>query len=124
MLITLASRFQRLSWKYAAMAYATTLKNVGVVYQTMYLVATAMGLAPCALGGGNADRFAAAAGAEYCAESSVGEFLLGSKAPGRALSPLRARSGALQLRPSVVSAMHPADRATSDPGPHGFEQVA
>ena len=81
-LITLASRFQRLSWKYAAMAYATTLKNVGVLYQTMYLVATAMGLAPCALGGGNADRFAAAAGTEYYAESSVGEFLLGSRPPG------------------------------------------
>src|SRR5262249_31393390 len=77
-LITLASRFQRLSWKYAAMAYATTLKNVGVLYQTMYLVATAMGLAPCALGGGNADLFAAAAGTDYCAESSVGEFMLGS----------------------------------------------
>jgi oxazoline/thiazoline dehydrogenase len=77
-LITLASRFQRLSWKYGSIAYATTLKNVGVLYQTMYLVATAMGLAPCALGGGDADLFAAAAGTDYYAESSVGEFLLGS----------------------------------------------
>ena len=47
-LITLASRFQRLSWKHDAIAYAATLKNVGVLYQTMYLVATAMGLAPAA----------------------------------------------------------------------------
>jgi SagB-type dehydrogenase family enzyme len=77
-LITVASRFQRLSWKYAGMAYATTLKNVGVLYQTMYLVATAMGLAACALGAGDADLFAAAAGTDYYAESSVGEFLLGS----------------------------------------------
>ena len=77
-LLTLSSRFGRLSWKYAGMAYATTLKNVGVLYQTMYLVATAMGLAPCALGGGDADLFAAAAGTDYYAESSVGEFLLGS----------------------------------------------
>jgi len=77
-LIILASRFQRLSWKYTAIAYATTLKNVGVLYQTMYLVATAMGLAPCALGGGDADLFAVAAGSDYYAESSVGEFLLGS----------------------------------------------
>ena len=83
MLITLASRFQRLSWKYAAIAYAATLKNVGVLYQTMYLVATAMGLAPCALGAGNADLFAAAAGTDYYAESSVGEFMLGSAPPGR-----------------------------------------
>jgi SagB-type dehydrogenase family enzyme len=81
-LITLASRFQRLSWKYAAMAYATTLKNVGVLYQTMYLAATAMGLAPCALGGGNADLFARAAGTDYYAESSVGEFMLGSAPTG------------------------------------------
>jgi oxazoline/thiazoline dehydrogenase len=77
-LITLASRFQRLSWKYRSMAYATTLKNVGVLYQTMYLVATAMGLAPCGLGGGNSDLFARAAGTDYFAESSVGEFLLGT----------------------------------------------
>ena len=45
MLITIAARFQRVSWKYAAMAYVTILKHVGVVYQTMYLVATARGLA-------------------------------------------------------------------------------
>jgi SagB-type dehydrogenase family enzyme len=77
-LITLTSRFQRLSWKYRSIAYATTLKNVGVLYQTMYLVATAMGLAPCALGGGNAALFAEAIGTDYCAESSVGEFALGS----------------------------------------------
>jgi SagB-type dehydrogenase family enzyme len=82
-LITLASRFQRLSWKYRSMAYATTLKNVGVLYQTMYLVATAMGLAPCALGGGNSDLFAQAAETDYYAETSVGDFLLGS-APAEA----------------------------------------
>jgi SagB-type dehydrogenase family enzyme len=60
------------------MAYATTLKNGGVLSQTMYLVATAMGFAPCALGGGNSDVFAEAAGTDYYAESSVGEFVLGS----------------------------------------------
>jgi hypothetical protein len=41
-----------------------------------------MGLAPCALGGGNADAFALAAGLDYYAESSVGEFLVGSVAGG------------------------------------------
>lgn len=78
-LITIASRFQRLSWKYQSMAYAITLKNAGVLYQTMYLVATAMGLAPCGLGGGDADLFARAAGTDYYAETSVGEFMLGSR---------------------------------------------
>jgi SagB-type dehydrogenase family enzyme len=57
------------------------LKHVGVLYQTMYLTATAMGLAPCAIGGGDADRFAWAAGTDYYAETSVGEFLLGNPLP-------------------------------------------
>jgi oxazoline/thiazoline dehydrogenase len=77
-LITFAARFQRVSWKYQSMAYAVILKNVGVLYQQMYLVATAMTLAPCALGGGNSDRFAEAAGLDYYAETSVGEFVLSS----------------------------------------------
>ena len=77
--LILASRFPRLAWKYASLAYALTLKHVGVVYQTMYLAATAMGLAPCALGGGDSDLFARAAGVDYYDETSVGEFLLGSK---------------------------------------------
>jgi SagB-type dehydrogenase family enzyme len=78
-LITFASRFQRMAWKYSAMAYSATLKNVGALYQTMYLVATAMGLAPCALGNGDSDLFAAAAGTSYYEETSVGEFMLGSR---------------------------------------------
>jgi SagB-type dehydrogenase family enzyme len=78
-LLIVAARFQRLAWKYASMAYAVMLKHVGVLFQTMYLAATAMNLAPCGIGGGNADRFARAAGTDYYAETSVGEFLLGSK---------------------------------------------
>jgi SagB-type dehydrogenase family enzyme len=81
-LLILAARFPRVSWKYSALAYALILKHVGVVYQTMYLTATAMGLAPCAVGVGNADVFARAAGTDYYAETSVGEFLLGSNSPG------------------------------------------
>lgn len=77
-LIVLAARFQRVAWKYESMAYAMILKHVGVLYQTMYLVATAMGLASCALGGGDADLFTTAAETEYYAETSVGEFILGS----------------------------------------------
>jgi SagB-type dehydrogenase family enzyme len=78
-LIVLTSRHQRIAWKYETIAYALTLKHVGVVYQSMYLAATAMNLAPCALGGGDSDLFAKAAGIDYYAESSVGEFLLGSR---------------------------------------------
>jgi SagB-type dehydrogenase family enzyme len=78
-LLIISARFQRVMWKYAAMAYALILKNVGVLYQTMYLAATAMGLAPCAIGCGDAELFAQAAGTDYYEESSVGEFLLGTK---------------------------------------------
>lgn len=79
LVVVLAARIRRLTWKYASIAYALTLKHVGVVYQTMYLVATAMNLAPCALGGGDADLFARLAEADYYEQSSVGEFLLGSR---------------------------------------------
>jgi len=76
-LLTITSRFGRLSWKYSSIAYACTLKHVGVLYQTMYLVATAMGLAPCALGSGNPDDAARAFGLDWTEESSVGDFLIG-----------------------------------------------
>jgi SagB-type dehydrogenase family enzyme len=78
-LILIAARFQRVSWKYSTMAYAAILKNVGVIFQTMYLVATAMGLSPCAIGSGDSDRLSRLAGTSVHAEASVGEFLLGTR---------------------------------------------
>jgi len=78
-LLTIAARFGRVFWKYESMGYALVLKDVGVLYQSMYLVAEAMGLGACALGAGNADLFAAAAGVDYYAESSVGELVIGSR---------------------------------------------
>ncbi|MEU8550498.1 SagB family peptide dehydrogenase [Streptomyces roseoverticillatus] len=77
-LITMCSRFQRLSWKYRGIAYAVSLKHSGVLYQTMYLVATAMGLAPCGLGSGDSDLSGRVLGLDYLRESAVGEFMLGS----------------------------------------------
>lgn len=79
-LVVVAARVARIAWKYASIAYALVLKDVGVLYDTMYLAATAMGLAPCALGAGSADLFARAAGLDAHDEVSVGEFLLGSRA--------------------------------------------
>ena len=80
--LVLTARFRRLSWKYEGNAYALLLQEVGVVYESMYLVATAMDLAPCAVGGGDAARFAAVIGTDPLEEASVGAFVLGS-APGR-----------------------------------------
>jgi SagB-type dehydrogenase family enzyme len=80
-LIVITARFGRVMWKYQSMAYALTLKNVGVLFSVMYGVATAMRLAPCALGGGDTHLFSQAAGLDELNEGSVGEFLLGSAAP-------------------------------------------
>jgi len=80
--IVVTARFGRTMWKYESIAYALILKDVGVLYQTMYLVATAMGLSACGIGGGDSDAFSEAAGLDYFTESSVGELLLGSR-PGR-----------------------------------------
>ncbi|WP_445243687.1 MULTISPECIES: SagB/ThcOx family dehydrogenase [unclassified Microcoleus] len=78
-LIVITARFQRLAWKYESIAYALMLKHVGALYQTMYLVATAMNLAPCGIGSGDSELFAQAVGCNYYAETSVGEFVLGSR---------------------------------------------
>ncbi|MEO3820960.1 SagB family peptide dehydrogenase [Plantactinospora sp. B24E8] len=77
-LILMGARFARLSWKYENMAYATTLKNVGVLYESMYLTAAAMGLACCAVGNSDSGLFAQATGLRVEEESSVGELTLGS----------------------------------------------
>jgi oxazoline/thiazoline dehydrogenase len=75
----MAARFARLSWKYEGIAYGTTLKNTGVLYEAMYLAATAMGLAPCGIGGGESAVFSEAIGVNPMIESSVGEFMLGTR---------------------------------------------
>lgn len=77
--IVLACRFQRLMWKYESMAYSVILKNVGAIYQTLYMVATAMNLSPCGVGGGSSDEFCKVIGTNYWEETSVGEFVLGSQ---------------------------------------------
>jgi SagB-type dehydrogenase family enzyme len=78
-LLTMTSRFARVAWKYETVAYALTLKHVGILMQTLYLIATSMGLAPCALGSGNADLAARAFKLDWLVESSVGEFAIGSR---------------------------------------------
>jgi len=78
-LLVLTARFERVFWKYSSLAYSLILKDVGVVFQNLYLAAAAMDLAPCAIGAGDSDVFARAIGSDYYAETSVGEFTLGSK---------------------------------------------
>lgn len=76
-LITIAARFGRMSWKYSSIAYALILKDVGVLTQTLYLLATDMGLGGCAIGSVNIDLFAKMTGIEFHIEGPVGQFAIG-----------------------------------------------
>jgi SagB-type dehydrogenase family enzyme len=76
-LITMAARFGRISWKYSSIAYALILKDVGVLMQTLYLMATDIGLGGCAIGSTNIDLFAKMTGLAFHVEGAVGQFALG-----------------------------------------------
>jgi SagB-type dehydrogenase family enzyme len=83
-LITIAARFGRISWKYSSIAYALVLKDVGVLTQTLYLMATDMGLGGCAIGITNIDLFAKMTGVEFHVEGPVGQFAIGRGAKSEA----------------------------------------
>jgi SagB-type dehydrogenase family enzyme len=83
-LITFAARFGRVSWKYSSIAYSLILKDVGVLMQTLYLMATDIGLGGCAIGITNIDLFAKMTGIEFHVEGPVGQFAIGRGAKSRA----------------------------------------
>jgi SagB-type dehydrogenase family enzyme len=78
LLLVLSARFGRTAWVYGRLARRFVLQEVGVLFQSVYLVATAMGLAACALGRGSSTRFAKITGLDPRVEASVGEIMLGS----------------------------------------------
>jgi SagB-type dehydrogenase family enzyme len=80
-LITIAARFDRISWKYSSIAYSLILKDVGVLIQTLYMMATDMGLGGCAIGTNNIDLFAKMTGIEFHIEGPVGQFAIGRGMP-------------------------------------------
>jgi SagB-type dehydrogenase family enzyme len=76
--IVVTSRFERVSSTYQELAYSLVLKEVGALFQTVYLVAADLELAVCALGGGCPDRwFAKLIGARDVVEPVVGELIIG-----------------------------------------------
>ena len=83
-LITIAARFGRVSWKYSSIAFSLILKDAGVLMQTFYLIATDMGLGGCAIGIANLDLFAKMTGIDFHVEGPVGQFALGRAAPSPA----------------------------------------
>jgi len=80
-LLTIAARFDRVAWKYSAIAYSLILKDVGVLVQTLSLAVTEMGLGGCAIGTGNIELFSKLTGLPFHVEGPVGQFALGRAAP-------------------------------------------
>jgi SagB-type dehydrogenase family enzyme len=76
--LVITSRFARQSEIYGQLAYSLVLKEVGCLFQTLYLVGGYLGLATCALGGGTPSGFLARlCNTNELAEPVVGEFMLG-----------------------------------------------
>lgn len=76
--IVITSRYARQGEEYNRLAYSLMLKEVGALFQTLYLAAEALGLAACALGGGMPPGLLA----RLCRtteleEPVVGEFMIG-----------------------------------------------
>lgn len=69
----------RVMWKYSGIALSLIYKDMGCLFQTLYLVATAQGLAPCAIGGGHEFANSRWLGLDPLAETQVGCFLVGAR---------------------------------------------
>ena len=79
--VTITARFGRVAWKYSSLAYSLILKDVGVLLQTLYLMATDMELGGCAIGSTNIDVFEKITGISFHIEGPVGVFALGRGLP-------------------------------------------
>ena len=78
--LVITSRFARQSEMYGDLAYSLVLKEVGCLFQTLYLVGEYLGLAPCALGGGApVGMLAHLCNTTELAEPVVGEFIIGGR---------------------------------------------
>ena len=79
-LIVMATRYERNASLHAetGLAYALILKDAGAIYQQLYLVATALKLAPCGMSFGSSELFEQASGITSNLECSVGEFMIGN----------------------------------------------
>jgi len=71
--------FGRIMWKYRDIGLSLIYQDVGCLYQTLYLVATALGLAPCAIGAGYGLENTRWLGLDPLVEAQVGSFVLGPR---------------------------------------------
>ena len=69
--------FERTMWKYDKLGMSLILSDLGCLYQTMYLVATGMDLAPCPIGKTEEELVKNWLNLNWFEESHVGTFMLG-----------------------------------------------
>ncbi|WP_245663200.1 SagB family peptide dehydrogenase [Nocardia inohanensis] len=81
--LLVSARAGRVMWGYEQVAYANILKHVGVLMQTVYLAATAMGLGAVAQGFSDTAAFTAATGVDELEECNVGSMIIGTPAASR-----------------------------------------
>jgi len=79
-MLAISLRHARVAWKYQRIAYQLALLDLGVLYQTLWLTATAMGLGGYPLGSIDAAVFAHATRLDPLEETGLGAFLLGRPA--------------------------------------------
>ncbi|WP_165759401.1 SagB family peptide dehydrogenase [Mycobacterium decipiens] len=83
--LVISSRIASQSQAYHQIAYSLVLKEVGALFQTLYLVCEFLGLSACALGGGSPDgALAELRGEQIFDNPVVGEFALGPRGSGPA----------------------------------------
>ena len=72
----ITARIGRTAWKYEDIAYRLIQNDLGGLYQTLYLTATALGLGPCAVGNVDAGLFAGVTGIDDRVEPWIGALTL------------------------------------------------
>jgi SagB-type dehydrogenase family enzyme len=80
-ILLITAVFERVMWKYGDLGLSLIYKDTGCLLQTLYLVATALGLAPCAIGAADEAANSRWLGLDPLRESQVGCFLIGPYVP-------------------------------------------
>jgi SagB-type dehydrogenase family enzyme len=79
LVLLITAVFERMMWKYRDLGLSLIYKDVGSFFQTLYLVATALNLAPCAIGSGDEAENSRWLGLDPLRESQVGCFVCGPR---------------------------------------------
>lgn len=80
--VVITAVFARTLWKYRELGLSLVYQDTGCLLQTLYLVATALGMAPCAVGSGGEPATSRWLGLDPLVEGPVACMLLGTR-PGK-----------------------------------------